>query len=236
MVAHGWVWPIARILGCALWIRSERVKAHINQLQPTSPCQSHTNTSQVSKLLSTCTHVFVCCDSVCKSLQPPYNGPYRILNRTDKYYTIDIAGCKENVSIDRLKPAHLESCDPSPSTITFLPLPLKSTTTNNLSTPLRPTTSSSTLYTSTRFGRHVHWPKRFTDYVWNTGGEGSGVVISLTIHCLFRLFSSHLMHFHLSYMLIINYKLQEFLCHALARYNCCIIACKVQFSMLRPKC
>ena len=144
---------------------ASRLKAHMNQLQPTSPCQTHTNTRQVSKLLSTCTHVFVRCDSVRKPLQPPYNGPYQILNCTDKYYTIDIAGRKDNVFIDRLKPAHLDSCDPSPSTATSLPSSPKPTTTNNSSTPFRSTTSSSTLHTTTRSGRHVHWPKRFTDYV-----------------------------------------------------------------------
>ena len=144
---------------------ASRLKAHMNQLQPTSPRQTHTNTRQVSKLLSTCTHVFVRCDSVRKPLQPPYNGPYRILNCTDKYYTIDIAGRKDNVFIDRLKPAHLDSCDPSPSTATSLPSSPKPATTNNSSTPFRSTTSSSTLHTTTRSGRHVHWPKRFTDYV-----------------------------------------------------------------------
>ena len=145
---------------------TSRLKAHMNQLQPTSPRQAHANTSQVSKLLSTCTHVFVRCDLVCKPLQLLYNGPYRILNRMDKYYTIDITGHKDNVSIDRLKPAYLDSCDPSLNTITSLPLPPKPTTTNNLSTPLRSTTSSSTFHTTTRSRRHVHWPKRFTDYMY----------------------------------------------------------------------
>ena len=111
---------------------ASRLKAHMNQLQPTSPRQTHTNTRQVSKLLSTCKHVFVRCDSVRKPLQPPYNGPYRILNRTDKYYTIDIAGRKDNALIDCLKPAHLDLCDPSPNTITSLPLPPKPTTTKTI--------------------------------------------------------------------------------------------------------
>ena len=42
-------------------------------------------------------------------LQPPYDGPYRVLKRTDKHYTLDVAGRPQVVSLDRLEPAYLES-------------------------------------------------------------------------------------------------------------------------------
>ena len=37
-----------------------------------------------------------------KPLQPPYTGPYRVLSRTPKYFTLDIKGRKDTVSVDRL--------------------------------------------------------------------------------------------------------------------------------------
>ncbi|GBO38877.1 hypothetical protein AVEN_191336-1 [Araneus ventricosus] len=45
------------------------------------------------------------CDGVRKGLQPPYNGPYAVLQRGDKLYKVNIEGKLVNISIDRLKPA-----------------------------------------------------------------------------------------------------------------------------------
>ena len=53
--------------------------------------------------------MFVFHDAICKPLQPPYNGPYPVLKRADKDYTLDIADHPEVVLLDCLKPAYLES-------------------------------------------------------------------------------------------------------------------------------
>ena len=53
--------------------------------------------------------VFVRHDAIRKPLQPVYNGPYRVLKRVDKHCTLDIARCPEVISLDRLKPAYLET-------------------------------------------------------------------------------------------------------------------------------
>ena len=45
---------------------------------------------QIDSQLGSCTHVFVRNDSVRKSLQPPYNGPYRVLSRDTKYLHIGL--------------------------------------------------------------------------------------------------------------------------------------------------
>ena len=59
--------------------------------------------------LSTCTHVFVCHDANRKQLlQAPYDGPYKVLKWAEKYFTVDVKGNKETISLDQLKPAHLE--------------------------------------------------------------------------------------------------------------------------------
>ena len=46
------------------------------------------------------------------ALQCPYVGPFRVLSRTAKTFTLDFGGRSETVSIDRLKPAHLDMTRP----------------------------------------------------------------------------------------------------------------------------
>lgn len=57
--------------------------------------------------MDTCTHVFIRNDAVRKPLQPPYDGPYPVINRTDKFFSVNVKGKTMNVSVDRLKPAYL---------------------------------------------------------------------------------------------------------------------------------
>lgn len=59
--------------------------------------------------LASASHVFVRNDAVRKPLQPPYDGPFSVLRRSDKYYEIDQRGRQVVVSIDRLKPAYFSS-------------------------------------------------------------------------------------------------------------------------------
>ncbi len=84
-----------------------QLKTHMQQIRPAPPRSTH-RSSHVSGALSTCTHVFIRHDAVRKPLQPPYYGPYPVVKRSDKHYTIDINGRRDTVSLDRLKPAHLD--------------------------------------------------------------------------------------------------------------------------------
>ena len=78
-----------------------------------SPPRQHTNNDgNIPKGLDTATHIFICQDAIHKPLQPLYDGPFLVVKRTDKHYTIDINGQKDTVSIDRLKPAHLDDNPP----------------------------------------------------------------------------------------------------------------------------
>ena len=52
-----------------------------------------------------CSHVYVRNDAVRAPLQRPYLGPFLVLQRSDKYYVLDMKGRSDFVSIDRLKPA-----------------------------------------------------------------------------------------------------------------------------------
>lgn len=57
--------------------------------------------------LKVCDYVFVRNDTVRRSLQPPYDGPYRVLSRNNKTYLIKLEKRDSEISIDRLKPAYL---------------------------------------------------------------------------------------------------------------------------------
>ncbi|XP_036148420.1 uncharacterized protein LOC118647486 [Monomorium pharaonis] len=59
--------------------------------------------------LATCTHVFVRVDSSRRPLQPPYEGPFPVLEWNNKVFKVLIKGQPATISIDRVKPAHTES-------------------------------------------------------------------------------------------------------------------------------
>lgn len=42
-----------------------------------------------------------------KALQPTYDGPYQVLDRSDKVYKLRIYGKTVHVTVDRLKPAYM---------------------------------------------------------------------------------------------------------------------------------
>ena len=65
----------------------------MQQLKAVPPRQ-HQNKIYVSSDLLNCSHAFVHRDSVCKPLQQPYDGPYQILSRAEKHFTLDVNGKK----------------------------------------------------------------------------------------------------------------------------------------------
>ena len=65
----------------------------------------------VPAALDDCTHVYVRVDSVRQPLATPYDGPFRVIRRADRVFELDINGSPRTVSIDRLKPAHLDNID-----------------------------------------------------------------------------------------------------------------------------
>ena len=85
----------------------------MSNLRPASPRTPSTHSFFVSKDLSSTTHVFIRHDAVRKPLQHPYDSPFKVLQRNDKYFTVDMNGRQDTVSIDRLKVAHLDT----PSTV-----------------------------------------------------------------------------------------------------------------------
>ncbi|CAH4028160.1 unnamed protein product [Pieris brassicae] len=84
-----------------------RLRQHISQLKPTPVMRHGKAKTFVHKDLKQATSVFLRQDAVRKSLKPPYSGPYKVLDRTDKTMRIGMDGKTTTVSIDRVKPAHI---------------------------------------------------------------------------------------------------------------------------------
>ena len=55
--------------------------------------------------------MFVRQDLVKPAPSPPYRGPYRIVQRNDKAYLLNIHGKQDWVTLDRLKPSYVEPMD-----------------------------------------------------------------------------------------------------------------------------
>ncbi|CAK9825929.1 hypothetical protein ANTRET_LOCUS3855 [Anthophora retusa] len=115
-------------------------------------------------------------------LQPPYDGPYEVVSRDDKTFTLKIDNKLRVVSINRIKPAYITSEEIAilPDQTQFLPLGRHTQSDNETardSTPsLPPVTNAQHTYTiplvpahnteptarfSTRSGRRVRFPERF---------------------------------------------------------------------------
>ena len=59
--------------------------------------------------LQTAPFVFIRHDAHRGTLRPPYDGPFRVVSRGPKCFVVDVGGRPESVSVDRLKPAHLDA-------------------------------------------------------------------------------------------------------------------------------
>lgn len=68
----------------------------------------------VHKDLQKCDQVFVRIDAIRRSLQQPYEGPYKVVQRHEKYFDVLVGRKTQRITIDRLKPAY--SCEDSIST------------------------------------------------------------------------------------------------------------------------
>ncbi|KAL5480002.1 hypothetical protein EMCRGX_G023615 [Ephydatia muelleri] len=85
-----------------------QLKATMQKLRAIEPREKHGYKTYVSDDLMSATHAFVRHDAVRKPLQQPYNGPFKVLHRSDKHFTLDINGRSEVISLDRLKPAYMD--------------------------------------------------------------------------------------------------------------------------------
>ncbi|GFT26873.1 transposon Tf2-6 polyprotein [Nephila pilipes] len=89
----------------------EQLRHYMQQIKA-KPTVSHAKQAVfVHKVLKTCSYVFVRRDSVRRSLQAPYEGPFLVLKRTDKLFIVNVKGKVSTISIDRVKPAFMPNTD-----------------------------------------------------------------------------------------------------------------------------
>ncbi|KAL0859358.1 hypothetical protein ABMA27_011150 [Loxostege sticticalis] len=91
-----------------------RLRQFAVKLQPCPAARHNKNKIFIYKDLVSSSHVFLRDDALRGALQPPYSGPYEVVERGDKVFKILVRGKTVTVSIDRLKPAYM-LLDPSPN-------------------------------------------------------------------------------------------------------------------------
>ncbi|BHF77875.1 hypothetical protein SprV_0602098500 [Sparganum proliferum] len=152
----------------------EQLRSAMRNLRATSPPASPAN-SFIPPNLDKRDFALVRHDAVRRPLQPPYDGPYKVLRRSDKAVVIDRNGKTDTVSIDRVKPAYIDDSDHSS--------PQNCTQPQTVMTP--PTGDSHLPVRRIRSGRHVHWPDRFVAGkhvdAFTSSGVWGGVVAAVPV-------------------------------------------------------
>lgn len=142
-----------------------RLRQFVSDLKFSRTRQSH-RVEHKPHELKTCDFAFVRHDASSKPLQPRYNGPYKVIERNAKYFVLDINGRRDSISIDRVKPAFVEPSfrTTSPDNPVYVTPNPNTTRPVSLPTPKPDSTPDLVPTPVTRSGRHVHWPKRLSDY------------------------------------------------------------------------
>ncbi|CAH8553506.1 unnamed protein product [Schistosoma rodhaini] len=135
----------------------QRLKKHMSDLKIALPRLQQRRVF-VPQQLHNSTHVFIRRDNVQPPLQPNYEGPFKVITKTDKTVTVEKAGKTDVISIDRVKPAFIDSDFQSTST-----------SLSKTITPTKHESQESTTLThqneetpiTTKSGRRVRWPQRY---------------------------------------------------------------------------
>lgn len=154
----------------------QRLRKHMQNARMI-PGTNHDTRRQVYSQpgLSTAEYVFVRVDHVRPPLTPPYDGPYKVLERKEATFIIDMKGKRETISKERLKVAYVDipdSLTASPAQSTTPPTTTPPTTTAPTTavptTATESTTSKKSKKTVTfaptvgRLGRVIRAPKRYS--------------------------------------------------------------------------
>jgi len=94
-----------------------RLRQALLQYVPTATTAHGNVQSAMPNSLASASHVFVRRDAGSSSLQCPYEGPFPVLQKFDKYFHIDFGSRTDFVSVDRLKAAFLDADSSSPPDI-----------------------------------------------------------------------------------------------------------------------
>jgi cleavage and polyadenylation specificity factor subunit 1 len=101
----------------------EKLRQHMKDIKPVTATHHTNNKVFIHKDLENSTHVFLRHDATKPPLDPPYDGPFKVLERNGKFFKIKLKNREDTVSIDRLKPAYFLNNDTEE---TELPMKLRS--------------------------------------------------------------------------------------------------------------
>jgi len=128
-----------------------RLRSMMQTLQATPPCHCFRSHTHISNSLTEASHVFHCSSHM--------TAPTGFSNAHGSFFTIDYNGKQTTVSVDCLKPAHLDHRSlPTSSPRTSDP----SLTNAPLAPSANPELTQEVSARTTQSGHRVHWP---TDYV-----------------------------------------------------------------------
>ena len=132
---------------------TQRLLEHMSKLSP-AKSRSPQTSAFLQKELYNCTHVFVRDLTHKHPIQPPYKGPYKILQRQEKFFTLQMQDKQENITINRLKPAIVDTTheQPQPNQPATAP------------TSTAPASTTPTPEIRTRSGRRVHFPNKLSTF------------------------------------------------------------------------
>ena len=142
----------------------QQLRAAFEDLRPSSVVRHGEKKVFVFKDLSTASHVFIRNDGIKRPLEQPYSGPFRVVCRSDKCFTVNVSGQDKTISVDRLKPAFIlaedietgahASSEPDDWILVSLPGPPPVTSAGD------PSDASREVTHRTRYGRRVRFPDR----------------------------------------------------------------------------
>ncbi|XP_046397780.1 uncharacterized protein LOC124164495 [Ischnura elegans] len=151
-----------------------QLRRRISKLSPRPASRHGERAIFIYKSLASSPSVFVRDDRSRGALQPPYEGPFEVLQRGSKGYVLRIRGREVMVSIDRLKPAFTATEDipstPAAPPMTILrPLREAATPTPAETTEQPPLPQPDGMAPAadgciTRSGRRVHFPAYLRDF------------------------------------------------------------------------
>ena len=87
---------------------SDKLRMVMSRLRLCPPRDTQQHNIFQFKEIATCTHVFLRRISIAPPLTAPYDGPYKVVARSGRVMKILVKGKVATVSLDRVKPAHLE--------------------------------------------------------------------------------------------------------------------------------
>lgn len=84
------------------------LKSTLQNIRPIATSHHCVRKPFIFKELTNASHVWIRTDSIQKPLSNKYTGPYEVIDRHEKYFTVKLGNKTDKISIDRIKPAFVD--------------------------------------------------------------------------------------------------------------------------------